>query len=132
MLYNIISSASIIGSNTINLLVYNTYYGLVNSINLLTLYNNTNYSLKYNEELELMDIEFKLKIITQWYDNNDILESSNMILYYFQAINTKIKYHKSKWFYYWRHLCLDNEIHLLKKHLSILDERLRLLQYKVL
>lgn len=132
MLYNIISTAGTIGSNTINLLVYNTYYGLVNSINLLALYNNTNYSLKYNEELELMDVEFKLKTITQWYDNNDILESSNMILYYFQAINTKIKYHKSKWFYYWRHLCLDNEIYLLKKHLNILDERLRLLQYKVL
>ena len=142
MLNNIITSAGIIsivkslGYNTINLLVYNTYYGVINGISLLTLYNNSNVSLKYSEELELLDVEFKLKTLKEWLKNNDtncdILNSCNMISYYFEAINTKIKYHKSKWFYYWRNLCLKNEIHLLKKHLIILDERLKLLHYKVM
>jgi len=52
-----------------------------------------------------------------------------MISYYFTAINNKILYHKTKWFYYWRHVCIETELHLLKKHLIILDERLKLITY---
>ena len=132
---NIISTVglvSVVGNKTIRTILYNTYYGTVNIINFFTLYNNT-YS---HEKIELMDIEFKLKIITQWLKNNNetnimynnIVESSYMISYYFNIINKKIIYHQSKWFSNWRHLCLENEIHLLQKNVVILNERLKILK----
>ncbi len=66
---NIISSVgivSVVSNKTIRTIIYNTYYGISNIIIFFTTQNN----IYYNEEIELMDIEVKLKIITQLFITN--------------------------------------------------------------
>ena len=99
---------------------------------------------KYKNELEIMDIELKLKLVSNWLDKiniqeiksipsleliyNGISESCHKISVSIEKMNEQIKYHQSKWFHTWRTLYLDIELDLLKKNTIILNERLRLVQ----
>ena len=97
---------------------------------------------KYREELEVIDIEFKLKIIQEWLDSNtkdnsyserhDELYKSisticSLLTIELQGIEKKIKDHKSKWFHTWRTLDLSDEINHIKRNALILNERILLI-----
>ena len=117
--------------------------GLTISLTLLA-YQNSNQTIKtYMEELELMDIEIKLKIIDRWLKNinySDIKPNSSLdILYKGLAdtchqmsnliciINTKIKYHNNLWFSTWRSINLDNEMKKMGRLTRILSDRIVLI-----
>ena len=104
--------------------------------------NNTNISIKkYQDDLEILDIHLKLKLIDIWLNKINInnLDESQTIIYQsisdschkiadtIQIINDNIKYHNTKWFNSWRNIYLDDEIKILEKNVKILDERLLLL-----
>jgi Na+/phosphate symporter len=99
---------------------------------------------KYKNELEIMDIELKLKLVGQWLEKinlDEIKSNSSLELIYsgiseschkisdcIEKMNDQIKYHQSRWFHTWRTLYLDTELELLKRSTLILNERLRLIQ----
>ena len=91
----------------------------------------------YKNQIELLDIEFKLKIINSWlleneenkdtdFDNykNDIATLCIKISNTLDEINKKISYHNTKWFCNWRTLLLDDYIETLKNNTTILNNRI--------
>jgi hypothetical protein len=97
---------------------------------------------KYKNELEILDVELKLKLVGQWLEKinleelnpfleliyKGISESCHKISESINKINEQIVNHQSKWFHTWRTLYLDTELESLKKDTIILNERLRLIQ----
>lgn len=95
---------------------------------------------KYHNDIEILDIEFKLNLLTNWTkdsSNNSISTTHNMIYNgirdicnqlnkSIESINKKIKEHHEKWFHTYRTLYLDDEIENIKKYNKILNERLYL------
>jgi hypothetical protein len=100
---------------------------------------------KYHDDLDLLDIPFKLQLITNWLKQNNmekiksnnnleilyngINESCNIISNTITSINNRIEEHKSKWFHNWRTLYLEDLMDTLKKNTSILNERLKLVNF---
>jgi len=98
---------------------------------------------KYHEQLQTLDIDFKLKLVKHWLDNikpETIDTNSNVHMIYggiseichainvcLERIDAKIKEHHSKWFHTWRTLYLDDEIINVKKNTKILNERIKLI-----
>jgi hypothetical protein len=122
-------------------IISNTISSMTSSIALMS-YNNTNNTLiNYMEELEILDIELKLRIIDKWLKNittinpnssldilyRSLTEICNMIANYINIIYKKINYHKSLWFNNWRNIDLDKEMKQLKKLTKILSERIVLI-----
>jgi hypothetical protein len=117
--------------------------GIEYTFSYMTSSNANVYIKKYKDDLEILDIELKLKLIDYWLKQIDIEkvqpDSSQEMIYKgisdschkltdcINEINEKIKYHHTKWFQSWRGLELDTNIKLLEKHVKILDERLLLL-----
>ncbi len=95
---------------------------------------------KYKDEIESIDIHFKLNIIQEWlntsshtnlYEKHKLYESINSLCqeltHELEKIDIKIKNHTNKWFRTWRALDLENEIFVIKKKCLILNERLILI-----
>ena len=92
----------------------------------------------YQNELELLDIDIKLKIIEKWLTHTEldstvdiiyqgISDSCRSIHYYVNEINRKIKEFQLLWFRSWRTINLDMEMKQLKKYNTILNHRIPLL-----
>jgi len=96
---------------------------------------------RYKNELEYLDIDFKLKYIKKWLDKNNsdetniiydgILEVVSKLNDQIENINDKIIKHNNKWFNNWRSINLDNEIEYIKKYTNILNERLKLININI-
>lgn len=91
---------------------------------------------KYKEELEAIDIEFKLNIIQEWLGNSEqrheklyegIVDLCKSLTSQLEIIDKKIKQHKSRWFHSWRTLDLFDEINFIKSKCLILNERILLI-----
>jgi hypothetical protein len=122
-------------------IISNTISSLTSSIALMSYNKNNNTLLNYLEELEILDIELKLRVVDRWLKNIttitpnsslDILYKSmtdicNMIANYINIIYKKINYHKSLWFNNWRNIDLDREMKQLKKVTKIFSERIILI-----
>jgi len=117
--------------------------GLTSSLTLMA-YNNSNQTIKtYMEELELMDIEIKLRVIDKWLksiDHNDIEPNSSLDIVYkgladtchqmsnlICIINHMITYHNSLWFSRWRSINIENEIKKIGRLSKILSDRIVLI-----
>jgi hypothetical protein len=112
---------------------------------LLSLTNNSNRQTiidEYTTQLDLLDIDLKLNLAKNWLEKiksteimspltdimyKNIVESSDNISQIIQTITEKINLHNNKWFYSWRTLDLSDDIKQLKKHATILGDRLRLI-----
>ena len=118
---------------------------LVGLTNIFTYMSTSSENLiinKYKNELEILDVELKLKLVGQWLEKVNIHEinpsleliyhgisdSCHKISESINKINEQIVNHQSKWFHTWRTLYLDTELEILKKDTLILNERLRLIQ----
>jgi len=117
--------------------------GLTSSLTLMA-YHNSNQTVKtYMEELELMDIEIKLKIIDRWLKNinySDIPPNSSIDIIYkgladichqisnlICTINNKITRHNNLWFSRWRSIDLENEMKRMGRLTKILSDRILLI-----
>jgi hypothetical protein len=117
--------------------------GLTSSLSLMA-YHNSNQTIKnYMEELELMDIEIKLKVIDRWLksiNHKDIKPNSSLDIVYkgladtchqmsnlICIINNMITYHNSLWFSRWRSINLENEIKKMGRLTKILSDRILLI-----
>ncbi len=117
--------------------------GLEHTVSYMTSTNSITSIKKYQDDLELLDINLKLQLIDNWLklvDINSFSINSNISLIYnyvseschkiadsIEKINDKIKYHNTKWFQSWRSIQLDDEIKILEKNVKILDERIKLI-----
>jgi hypothetical protein len=135
------SVISLISADVIKKVIHMSLNSLEFTFNYM-ISNNTNISIKkYQDDLEILDIHLKLKLIDIWLNKINInkLDESQTIIYQsisdschkiadtIQIINDNIKYHNTKWFNSWRNIYLDDEIKILEKNVKILDERLLLL-----
>jgi hypothetical protein len=137
-------SVSTIIYSTFGLLTINMLNGIITGTTntLKTIYNllpSTDPNLiKYKHQIELMDIEFKLKIIQNWLINNENSVNTDFNNYKNEVgdlcikisnsldeINNKISYHNTKWFCSWRSLDLNSEIDILKNNTTILNNRIQ-------
>jgi hypothetical protein len=98
---------------------------------------------EYQDELELLDIMIKLRLVENWLkeiDPNSIVQESSLdiiyrgitescqtISYLLNDINKKIKHYNTLWFKSWRTIDLDTEIIKLKRSTKILTDRLNLI-----
>ena len=134
-----------------------TINALSNTLSYMTSVSEDEIIRKYRDELETIDVEFKLKIIQEWLNNMKEKETSESMnekekekenghhnkgaqeLYksisdvcefltkHLELIEAKIKQHKSKWFHTWRSLDLFDEINIVKRKALILNERIILI-----
>jgi hypothetical protein len=98
---------------------------------------------KYHDQMQTLDIEFKLNLLKNWIDSikiENIENNPNLSIIYrgvseichsinvcLERIDIKIKEHHTKWFHTWRTLYLDEEMLNIKKNTKILNERLKLI-----
>ena len=133
------SVISLISADVIKKVIHMSLNSLEFTFNYM-ISNNTNISIKkYQDDLEILDIHLKLKLIDIWLNKINInkLDESQTIIYQsisdschkiadtIQIINDNIKYHNTKWFNSWRNIYLDDEIKLIEKYVKILDERIK-------
>ena len=124
-----------------------TMHALSNTLSYMTTISEDEVIRKYKEELEVIDIEFKLKIIQEWLNNmkereneeknnipdgtqelyKNISEVCIFLTNKLELIELKIKDHKMKWFHTWRTLDLFEEINIIKRKALILNERIILI-----
>ena len=140
VLYSTVGLYTIFSSEMLTKAVSISISGLTNSLALMAMSDANSQIKNYKEELELMDIELKLKLVENWLKNinismiktgsnmdyicRTISESCHHISYMIYSINEKIQYHNTLWFRNWRSISLDIEINKLKKYVSILNDRL--------
>jgi hypothetical protein len=117
--------------------------GIASSLKLMAYYNSNQTIKTYMEELELMDIEIKLKVIDRWLksiDHNDIEPNSSLDIVYkglaetchqlsnlIYIINHKITYHNNLWFSRWRSINIEDEIKKIGRLSKILSDRIILI-----
>lgn len=134
---------SVVSTDILSKVINLSLASLEHTFSYLTSSNLTSSIKKYQDDLELLDIDLKLKLIDSWLkhiNSNKIINDSPLALIYnsvsdschkiaelVEKINEKIKYHNTKWFQSWRSIYLDNEIKLLEKNVKILDERIKLI-----
>jgi hypothetical protein len=123
-----------------------TINSLTNTFALMATNTITSYNHKmkeYMDELEILDIMIKLRLVENWLTEIDphtivqessldiiyrgITESCQTISYLLNDINKKIKHYNSLWFKSWRTIDLDTEIIKLKRATKILTDRLNLI-----
>jgi len=138
--------------STVGLLSINMLNGIIigTSNTLQTIYyllpQNSSTLNKYKIQIESLDIDFKLQIITQWinkdhnkYTNDSpetktfnkikdgIGESCIKISNILDEINKEIAYHNTKYFSYYRSLDLNDLINRLTHQCKIMNERIALI-----
>ena len=123
-----------------------TINSLTNTFALMATNTISSYNHKmkeYQDELELLDIMIKLRLVENWLKEIDpnsivqessldiiyrgITESCQIISYLLNDINKKIKHYNTLWFKSWRTIDLDSEIIKLKRSTKILTDRLSLI-----
>ncbi len=144
VVYSTVGVVSLFGTEVIGKAVSLSLSGLSNIYSYMGTSSENLIINKYKNELELLDIELKLRLVEKWLEKinidevksnqslelvyNGIGDSCHKISDSINLINTNIKNHQLKWFHTWRTLYLDNELESLKKNTLILNERLRLIQ----
>jgi hypothetical protein len=131
-----LSITILIKKNILNIIIVSLLCKVSNMINYL-LINETKNNNKYKDELEKLDIELKLNIISKWLINNNnnklytnsLLQICIILDDIMDKINIKIKYHNNKLFSKFRILNIDNEINELMKYIFILNNRLLLFNF---
>jgi hypothetical protein len=138
------SIATFITSDIVSKTVSTTINVLSNTLAFMTT-NSENESIKkYKEELELIDIKFKLDIIHEWITtgSDNKIENPNLNKLYesivslckdlteeLEKIERKIVEHTKLWFRSWRKLDLEKELFAIKNKCLILNERLVLITF---
>lgn len=144
MVYSTVGVVTLLSTEVVGKIVSVSLTGLSNIYTYMGSSSENVIINKYKNELEIMDIELKLKLVIQWLDKinieevksnpsleliyNGISNSCHKISECIEKMNEQIKCHQSRWFHAWRTLYLDNELDLLKRNTTILNERLRLIQ----
>ena len=132
LLYSSLGLVTLISKDVLSTIVHASITSLGN---IYTFMSNSNCIIiqKYKDQLEIMDIELKLKIVENWLINNktdeliynSISASCQLISKYLNDINIKITASNQKWVYYTRTINLDVEMEQLKKHIKILNNRIK-------
>lgn len=136
MFYTGVTIASFLGIDLLRKLIGLSLSGFTYTFNYMTS------SKKYQDNIDIQNIELRLRLIENWLKNidmdkikqnnnlsliyNSILDSCQTMVYCIEKVNEKIKYHQTKWFQSWRSLCLDDEIIFLDKNSKILYENISL------
>ena len=137
MFYTGVTIVSFLGIDLLRKLIGLSLSGFTYTFNYMTS------SKKYQDNIDIQNIELRLRLIENWLKNididkikqnnnlsliyNSILDSCQTMTDYIEKVNEKIKYHHTKWFQSRRSICLDDEIKFLEKNVKILDERIKLL-----
>lgn len=143
LLHSSISIITFVSSDVLGKLIGVTIQGIGTTISYLSQSNENLVIKRYQDDLESLDIELKLKLIQNWLNQINmemivrnphmemiykaISDSCHSIAEMVERINTKINNHKKMWFHNWRTLYLDEEIYQIKKYNKILKERLFLI-----
>jgi hypothetical protein len=146
IVYSTLGAYTILNSELLTRIIGITINTLTNSLTLMATNTLSSYNHKfklYMEELELLDIEIKLKLVENWLrkinvnmiraeSNLDIIyraisESCHNISWVIENINKKINAYNNMWFKSWRTIDLDLEISKLKNYNFVLVSRLNLL-----
>ena len=139
-----LGSYTILNSDLLTRVIGIAVNNITNSLTIMASTSYNNHQLKnYQDDIELLDIEIKLKLVDNWLreinvdsikpeSNLDIIyrgisESCHGISWLTKEINNKINHYNSLWFRNWRTIDLDLEIHKLKRNTKILSERLNLI-----
>ena len=120
MFYTGVTIVSFLGIDLLRKLIGLSLSGFTYTFNYMTS------SKKYQDNIDIQNIELRLRLIENWLKNididkikqnnnlsliyNSILDSCQTMTDYIEKVNEKIKYHHTKWFQSWRSLCLDDEI----------------------
>jgi hypothetical protein len=136
MFYTGVTIVSFLGIDLLRKLIGLSLSGFTYTFNYMTS------SKKYQDNIDIQNIELRLRLIENWLKNidmdkikqnnnlsliyNSILDSCQTMTDYIEKVNEKIKYHHTKWFQSWRSLCLDDEIIFLDKNSKILYENISL------
>lgn len=144
VVYSTVGVVTLFGTEVIGKAVSLSLSGLSNIYSYMGTSSENIIINKYKNELELLDIELKLRLVEKWLEKiniDDVKSNQSLELVYngigdschkisdsINLINENIKNHQLKWFHTWRTLHLDNELESLKKNTLILNERLRLIQ----
>jgi len=123
-----------------------TINSLTNTFALMATNTISSYNHKmkeYQDELEILDIMIKLRLVENWLKEIDpnaithdssldiiyrgITDTCQIISYLLNDINKKIKHYNTLWFKSWRTIDLDMEIIKLKRSTKILTDRLNLI-----
>ena len=135
-------SVTNIACSTIGLLTLNMLNGIIigTTSTLQSIYymlpSNSSSLNNYKNQIESLDIEFKLKIVNDWLTKNNTtyikdnigqicIKISDML----DQINQKISYHNTKWLSSWRTLDIKDDIICLEKYCNILNQRLYLVNF---
>jgi hypothetical protein len=143
IIYTSATIISIISTDILSKIINISLNGLHFTFNYITSSNANTSIKKYQENLQILDIELKLRLIDIWLnhiDLNQIKSNSSLELIYISIseschklaecinkINEQIGYHQNKWFHSWRSIYLEDEIKCLERNVKILDERIKLL-----
>lgn len=132
--------ASLITSDISSKIVSITINSLSNTLTLMSQSNEDITIKNYHEELESLDIIFKLKLIDIWLKDKEVINDTSLQLIYngiketthqineiVKKIEEQIHYHYTKWFHTWRTLDLNYEMKQIKKHTHILNKRIKLI-----
>jgi len=145
LVYSSVSVIKIIGTDVLGKVIGVSLNGLNTAFTFMASANSNYIIQKYKDELEILDIELKLKLVEIWLKDIDlekikinlsmeliyigISDACHQISKCIEQINLKINYHNSKWFQSWRNIYLDEEVNTLKKYTKILNDRIKLLNF---
>ena len=129
--------------STIGLLTINMLNGIIigTTNTLKTIYyllpSSNPHLNTYKNQIEILDIEFKLNLIKNWLEDNkentnkdfnnykdDVANLCIKISDNLDDINKRISYHNTKWFSNWRTLDLNVTIENLRNSTTILNNRI--------
>ncbi len=136
--------ATVLSSELLTNVIHHSVNGLKTIYSFITT-NESTITKSYHDDLDILDISFKLQLITNWLKQNNIdkiksnnnleilyngiNENCNIISKTIENINNRIEEHKNKWFHTWRSLYLNDLMDTLKKQTTILNERLKLINF---
>ena len=151
IIYSTLGAYTILNSDLLTRIIGITINTLTNSLTLLATNTITSYNHKFKEymdELELLDIEIKLKLVENWLKQininmvkpetsfdiiyRGISESCHNISWFIEAINKKIINYNNMWFKTWRTIDMDLEISKLTRATLILTSRISLLNISLM
>lgn len=143
LLYTGATVVTLIGTDILSKVVNLSLNGLGTTFNYMTSTNTKALLERYHQDLEMLDIELKLKLVDSWVNSHNIeqIKSNQSLELIYNGltdvcknlskniadINEKISYHQTKWFQSWRTIDLDQEIKQLEKNIRLLDSRIKLI-----
>lgn len=146
IIYSTLGAYTILNSELLTRVIGIALNSLTNSITLMaaaTLSNSNSKLKEYMDELEILDIEIKLKLVENWLKEinvksikqdtsldiiyRGVSESCHTISWLIGEINRKIIAYNNLWFKHWRTIDLNLELYKLKRTTKILTDRLNLI-----